>query len=736
MTEDRTIPPCALDGVDPTQAARFGGKACALVVLSRADIRLPKSLVLGIEAYQDFLVRSGLDQTIAELLSRKSLDDMRWEEIWDLALTIRNRFLRQKSSAWLENLVAEIIRAFPSGSELALRSSSPGEDSRVASHAGLHESHVGLQGAEAVEDALIRVWSSLWSDRALLYRKELGLNPAESAMAVLIQECIRGECSGVAFSMDPTDESRSVIEAVPGMNESLVDGSTPPARWLLDAGTGRILETQPGPWDMAHDGFPREEDVQRIWNLSRRCADIFQAAQDVEWTLRGGELFCLQSRPITTGTAQSAPWEAEDRRPWYLSLHRSFENLRALRREVEDELLPELEQEHAALADVDLDALTNARLTEELRTRLETMQRWREIYWAKFIPLAHGVRLLGMVYNDALRPDDPYAFTALLTGSRLEAVLRNQALEALAGLIRDDALLRRSLEQGMLPGELEAGNRFAEVFATFVQRHGVLLCSTAWCTEGERGLISLLLAMAAEPPRTDSGGDDTRKRQSGSDTNGHEHVGSQAMPQADLEQEFLAAFPDAKKDFAIQVLELGRAAYRIRDNDNLALGRIQGELIRAVDKAQRRLQVRTDSELTETLARIPEDYLDAGSPTGRSSPKAAEGISSGARTFFGQPAGPGLARGPARVIREPGDLFAFQRGEILVCEAMDPSMSFVVPMAAAIVEARGGMLVHGAIIAREYGLPCVTGVVGAPYQLQNGDRILVDGYSGRVALQE
>lgn len=735
VADDRTISPCALDQVDAAQAARFGGKACALAVLNRADIRLPKSLVLGIEAYQDFLVRSGLDQIIAEILSRKSLDDMRWEEIWDLALTIRNRFLRQKSSAWLKNLVAEIIAAFPGGSELALRSSAPGEDSRVASHAGLHESHVGLQGAEAVEDALIRVWSSLWSDRALLYRKELGLNPAESAMAVLIQECIRGECSGVAFSMDPTDASRSVIEAVPGMNESLVDGSTPPARWLLDAGTGRILETQPGPWDMAHDGFPREEEVQRVWSLSRRCSDIFQAPQDVEWTLRDGELFCLQSRPITTGTVQSAPWEADDRRPWYLSLHRSFENLRALRREVEDDLLPELEQEHAALAGVDLDALTNARLAEELRTRRETMQRWRDIYWAKFIPLAHGVRLLGMVYNDALRPDDPYAFTALLTGGRLEAVQRNQALEALAGLIREDAALRRSLEQGMLPGELAAGNRFSEVFATFVQRHGALLCSTAWCTEGERGLTSLLLAMAAEPSRSDPGRGDTRKKQFESDTNGPEHFGRQPISQAELEQRFLAAFPDSKKEFAIQVLELGRAAYQIRDNDNMALGRIQGELIRGVDEAQRRLQVRTDPELTAALALIPQDYLDAGSPTGRSSSKAAEARSSGARTLFGQPAGPGLARGPARVIREPGDLFAFQRGEVLVCEAMDPSMSFVVPMAAAIVEARGGMLVHGAIIAREYGLPCVTGVVDATDHLRNGDRILVDGYSGLVALQ-
>ena len=56
------------------------------------------------------------------------------------------------------------------------------------------------------------------------------------------------------------------------------------------------------------------------------------------------------------------------------------------------------------------------------------------------------------------------------------------------------------------------------------------------------------------------------------------------------------------------------------------------------------------------------------------------------------------------------DLAAFADGEILVCDAIEPEMTFVVPLAAGIVERRGGMLIHGAIIAREYGLPCVTGV--------------------------
>jgi pyruvate,water dikinase len=91
-----------------------------------------------------------------------------------------------------------------------------------------------------------------------------------------------------------------------------------------------------------------------------------------------------------------------------------------------------------------------------------------------------------------------------------------------------------------------------------------------------------------------------------------------------------------------------------------------------------------------------------------------------------------VATGLARVVENAEDLFEFQRGEILVCDAIDPNMTLVVPLAAAIVERRGGMLIHGAIIAREYGLPCVTGVPDATRRIRTGDRLDVDGQIGLV----
>jgi pyruvate,water dikinase len=76
----------------------------------------------------------------------------------------------------------------------------------------------------------------------------------------------------------------------------------------------------------------------------------------------------------------------------------------------------------------------------------------------------------------------------------------------------------------------------------------------------------------------------------------------------------------------------------------------------------------------------------------------------------------------------------FQPGDILVCDAIQPNMTHLVPLASGIVERRGGMLIHGAIIARELAIPCVNGVTGAVGKISTGDLVTVDGYLGIVSL--
>jgi pyruvate,water dikinase len=93
-----------------------------------------------------------------------------------------------------------------------------------------------------------------------------------------------------------------------------------------------------------------------------------------------------------------------------------------------------------------------------------------------------------------------------------------------------------------------------------------------------------------------------------------------------------------------------------------------------------------------------------------------------------------MASGRVRRIREAEDLGRFQRGEVLVCDAIQPTMTHLVPLAAAVVERRGGMLIHGAIIARELGIPCVNGVANAAEILEDGELVSVDGHLGIVTV--
>jgi phosphoenolpyruvate synthase/pyruvate phosphate dikinase len=255
-----------------------GGKAAKLAQLRRAGFPVPNGFCVTTRAYDRFVAETGLAKVVAMELGRKSLDDMRWEEIWDTALRIRSEFLR----AEVPNAVAEAIgRALADcagGSAVAVRSSAPGEDSRRGSFAGLHESVVGVEGGDAVCDAVRTVWASLWSDAALLYRRELSLDPLRSRMAVLIQTVTVEDCSGVAFGRDPRDPQSdcAVIEAVPGQCALLVDGSVDPDRWILYRSSGEVLQ-----WRAGNRGSERqkplleEPDLENLLDTLRRVEDLF-----------------------------------------------------------------------------------------------------------------------------------------------------------------------------------------------------------------------------------------------------------------------------------------------------------------------------------------------------------------------------------------------------------------------------------------------------------------------------
>jgi phosphohistidine swiveling domain-containing protein len=703
---------------------RAGGKAVALGRLASSGTPIPPGVCILTTAYDTYLDATGLRQRLPLLLERKPFNDMRWEELWDLGLRVRSLFLNTPLPATLAANLTGLLAPRCADRPVTVRSTAPVEDSATASFAGLHDSFVNVRGLAAILDNIRLVWASLWSDRALLYRQELELDPAASSMAVIVQELVVGDCSGVAFSRCPGRPGLVAIEAVWGLNQGMVDGDVEPDRLLLDAADGRIVERhtpqrlqacramvdgvalQPLPEAERKQSPLSDDGAGLVMSLLRQAEENFGAPQDLEWTLRGGELFALQSRPITTGDAPDGNGD----RAWYLSLHKSLAALQSLRKTIEAELLPAMEGDAADLATVALEQLSDAALAGEIEKRQGILDSWEERYRQVCIPMAHGIRLFGQLYNDRLRPGDPFAFLGLLAGDAgLLAAERNRMMQYLADLLRGDPPLAARLRDGHPP---DSGSLFAAALSDFTSRFDDLSWVMGETAEGSRGLISLLLELARSTPA------------------------EQTVRKQTDEAEYLARFTLVEQDFALEALEIGRASYRLRDNDNLSIGRLTARLREARAEATKRLAAHDGPEPADLKGPVRERVARRLTPA--APPEEDDGTMPGTRRqvrqIVGQPAGPGLARGSARVIRQPSDLRAFQNGEILVCDAVDPNMTFVAPLAGGIVERRGGMLIHGAIIAREYGLPCVTGVPRATELIDTGDLVTVDGYLGIVTV--
>jgi len=97
---------------------------------------------------------------------------------------------------------------------------------------------------------------------------------------------------------------------------------------------------------------------------------------------------------------------------------------------------------------VNLPALSDSALAQEIGQRSRIHKEWLATYRRDCIPFAHGMRLFGKIYNDLMKPKDPFQFISLLAGSGMVSVRRNQMLVDLAELIRKDPLNRTCILEG------------------------------------------------------------------------------------------------------------------------------------------------------------------------------------------------------------------------------------------------------------------------------------------------
>ena len=226
---------------------------------------------------------------------------------------------------------ARLSEQYPGDVDLAVRSSATCEDSEIASFAGQYESYLNVRGEDGVIAAWRQCCASAFTERAIGYQLQRGMNPLEGRLGVVVMKMVRSDIatSGVLFTLDPDSGNRNVIHITSayGLGELVVQGSVSPDTFVvwkegIRQGRPSVVHRQLGAKDRklvySMQGGTTTESVdvqasrQRQWSLGREEAlelarmaltieDHYGRPVDVEWAKDGysGELFIVQARPET-----------------------------------------------------------------------------------------------------------------------------------------------------------------------------------------------------------------------------------------------------------------------------------------------------------------------------------------------------------------------------------------------------------------------------------------------------
>lgn len=309
--------PLALRLHDPQVGfALAGGKGANLARLARAGLPVPGGFILTTSAYAAFVAANGLEQQIRDLIEQTTLDDPQLLEA--TSATIRALFaagtMPPAIAAALRSAYAEIGQP-----AVAVRSSATAEDLPDLSFAGQQDTFLNVVGEQALLDAVIRCWSSLWTARAIGYRTRNHIDQRDVALAVVVQNMVQSAASGVLFTANPLSGKRSetVIDATLGLGEALVSGQVEPDHYVVESRTGRILtktlgakaltirgEAGGGTTTISADAAQQQAlpdaAIVELAQLGQRIAALFDSPQDIEWAWAEKKLFVVQSRPITS----------------------------------------------------------------------------------------------------------------------------------------------------------------------------------------------------------------------------------------------------------------------------------------------------------------------------------------------------------------------------------------------------------------------------------------------------
>ena len=315
-----------IDALRLADAEEAGGKGANMGELVAAGLPVPPGFVLLRSSYLASMQSGGVELELAALHQEALGEVDNSSRLGELCRRMQNLVSKAGVSDDVRTQLLDSYRALGSNCVVAVRSSATGEDGRDASFAGMNQTLTNVSGEGALVDAVIACWASLFSPRVVTYRASRGFE-AEPAMAVVVQQMIASEKSGVAFTTDPSTgkSNHIVIEAALGLGEVVVSGKVQPDTYLVDKGSLKVLDVKVGYQAFkiergpdGHDAIveldPTQAQARVLDDTSvRGIAELAAAVeahhgcpQDVEWAIAAGKAWLVQARPITTLNADES----------------------------------------------------------------------------------------------------------------------------------------------------------------------------------------------------------------------------------------------------------------------------------------------------------------------------------------------------------------------------------------------------------------------------------------------
>ncbi len=301
--------------------AQVGGKGANLGNMTGKGFTVPPGFVVSTAAYREHVEASRIRDGIDAILGSVDYGDA--EALETHAASIRKLIT---DAAMLESVGREISSAYRlvgEGTFVAVRSSGTAEDLAGASFAGLHDTYLDIRGQNALADAVKRCWASMWTSRAIAYRQNGGFDHYQSAIAVVVQEMVRSDISGVMFTGNPVNGATDqiFINASYGLGEAIVSGIVTPDEYVVRHRDLKILNAQTGsklvqvvrdenigtgtieaevPADLRDVQAMTDQQIRSLAELGRSIQQAYgDFPQDIEWAMRDGQFYVLQARPVT-----------------------------------------------------------------------------------------------------------------------------------------------------------------------------------------------------------------------------------------------------------------------------------------------------------------------------------------------------------------------------------------------------------------------------------------------------